>query len=124
MLRRSRSSLKTRCKVLCSRGLTGRGRLVAAPGRNGTLEKLADLESLGLGCETVTGPPSLRLMTAHLSGRRAAKLCWSLDWILERQMYNLQRRDNIHTKVSRNVVCRLHLISGASNNWLDIVWRF
>jgi len=77
ILRRSRSSVSTRCKLL--RGLTGMGRLVAAPGREGALEKLADLESFSLGGETTTGPPSFLLMVAHLSGSREEKLRCSLD---------------------------------------------
>lgn len=70
-LRRSRSSVKTRCRL--RRGLTGTGRLVAAPGRDGP-EKLDDLDSLGFGGENATGPPSLRLIIAQRSGRRAEKL--------------------------------------------------
>lgn len=72
MLRRSRSSVSTRCKV--RRGFTGTGRFVAAPGREGAPGKMADLESLGLGGERTTGPPSFRFMIAHRSGRRAEKL--------------------------------------------------
>ena len=72
ILRRSRSSVRTRCKLL--RCFTGTGRLVAAPGLEGALEKLVDLESLGFGGDTTTGPPSLRLMVAQRSGRRAEKL--------------------------------------------------
>ena len=71
-LRRSRSSVRTRCKLL--QGFTGIGRLVAAPGRDGAFEKLADLESFGRGGETTTGPPSVLLMTAHRSGSRDEKL--------------------------------------------------
>lgn len=77
MLRRSLSSLRTRCNVLCSRGLAGTGRLVAAPGREGAL-KLADLASAGFEFGTGTGPPSLRLIRAQRSGRRAEKLRESL----------------------------------------------
>jgi hypothetical protein len=72
ILRRSRSSVNTRCRL--RRGFTGTGRLVAAPGREGAPEKLADLESFGFGGETTTGPPSLRLMIAQRSGSRAEKL--------------------------------------------------
>ena len=53
--------------------------MVAAPGREGALEKLADLESFSLGGETTTGPPSFLLMVAHLSGSREEKLRCSLD---------------------------------------------
>jgi hypothetical protein len=70
-LRRSRSSVNTRCKL--RRGFTGTGRLVAAPGLEGP-EKLEDLDSLGFGGEIATGPPSLRLIAAQRSGRRAEKL--------------------------------------------------
>ncbi len=52
--------------------------MVAAPGREGALEKLADLESFGLGGDTTTGPPSFLLMVAHLSGSREEKLRCSL----------------------------------------------
>jgi hypothetical protein len=72
MLRRSRSSVSTRCRLL--RGLAGTGRFVAAPGREGALEKLEALESFGLGGETTTGPPSFLLIIAHRSGRREEKL--------------------------------------------------
>lgn len=70
-LRRSRSSVNTRCRL--RRGLTGTRRFVAAPGREGP-ERPEDLDSLGLGGEIATGPPNLRLMTAQRSGRRAEKL--------------------------------------------------
>lgn len=73
-LRRSRSSVNTRCRLW--RGLVGMGRLVAAPGRSGACEKDADLVSLGLGGDGTMGPPSLRLMEAQRSGRRAEKLGW------------------------------------------------
>jgi hypothetical protein len=72
ILRRSRSSVKTRFRLW--RGLAGTGRLVAAPGLDGAPEKLADLDNLGFGGDAMTGPPSLRLMAAHLSGRREEKL--------------------------------------------------
>lgn len=77
MLRRSLSSLRTRCNVLCSRGLAGTGRLVAAPGREGAL-KLEELVRVGFDFCTGTGPPSLRLIIAQRSGRRAEKLQKSL----------------------------------------------
>jgi len=72
MLRRSRSSVSTRCKLL--RGLSGTGRLVAAPGREGAFDEPADLESFGFGGDTTTGPPSFLLMIAQRSGRREKKL--------------------------------------------------
>lgn len=71
MLRLSRSSLKTRCNDLASRG-AGTGRLVAAPGR--LWEELKGLEALSLLSDAATGPPSLRLMAAHRSGSLAEKL--------------------------------------------------
>jgi hypothetical protein len=71
-LLRSRSSVRIRCKL--RRGLAGTGRLVAAPGRECAPEKLDDLDSLGLGGETTTGPPNLRLIAAQRSGKRAEKL--------------------------------------------------
>ena len=52
----------------------GTGRLVAAPGLDWEPEKLADFESLSFGGDTTIGPPSLRLIIAHLSGRRDEKL--------------------------------------------------
>jgi hypothetical protein len=86
-LRRSRSSVKTRCRL--RRGLTGTGRLVAAPGRDKTFEVLADLDSFGLAGETTTGPPSLRLIPAQRSGRRAAKLlCVRPELAILKQTYN------------------------------------
>ncbi len=72
MLRRCRSSDSTRCRLF--RGLTGTARFVAAPGREWASEILADLESFRFGGDVATGPPSFRLIEAHLSGRRDEKL--------------------------------------------------
>ena len=74
ILRLSRLSVSTRCKL--RRCLAGTGRFVAAPGRDGALEKLADFDSLGFGGDITMGPPSLRLIASHRSGRRAEKLLW------------------------------------------------
>jgi len=79
-LRRSRSSVSTRCKLL--RGFSGTGRLVAAPGREGAFEKLAALESFGFGGETTTGPPSFLLIIAQRSGSREEKLQAIISWRL------------------------------------------
>ena len=70
-LRRSRLSVKTRCRL--RRGFAGTGRFVAAPGRDSKFGVLAALGSFGFG-EATTGPPSLRFIAAQRSGRRAAKL--------------------------------------------------
>lgn len=71
-LRRSRSSVKIRWRL--RRGFAGTGRFVAAPGRDSTFDVLVALGSFGFGGEATTGPPSLRLIVAQRSGRRAAKL--------------------------------------------------
>jgi hypothetical protein len=86
-LRRPRSSVKTRCRL--RRGFAGTGRFVAAPGRDSMFEALAALESFGLGGETTTGPPSLRLIAAQRSGRRAAKL-FHVRWVIRYLVTDLQ----------------------------------
>ncbi len=105
MLRRSRSSVSTRCKLL--RGLTGTGLLVAAPGREGALEKLATLESFGLGGETTTGPPSFLLMIAHRSGRREEKLQVIVRQGLGSLETHLQGGDDFDAEIPEHVVCML-----------------
>jgi hypothetical protein len=101
MLRRSLSSVNTRCKL--RRGFAGTGRFVAAPGRDGAPEKLADFDNLGLGGDTTTGPPNLRLMVAQRSGSRAEKL-YMLDISIRETLKNLQRSYDFNAKVSENII--------------------
>lgn len=71
-LRRCSCSVdRARCSVLLE--LSGAGRFVAAPGFCSFL--LEDrFRALDLTGDTITGPPSLRLIASHRSGNRAEKL--------------------------------------------------
>lgn len=91
---------------LC-RDLAGIGRLVAAPGREIAPEKLAGLVSLAFGGDTTTGPPNLLLIVIHRSGRRAEKLdCVRVEKPRKSEI-NLQRANNFHAKVAKNVISML-----------------
>ena len=100
-LRRSRSSVKTRCKL--RRCFASTGRFVAAPGRDSKFDMLAAVWSFGLEGEATTGPPSLRLIVAHRSGSRAAKLfCVSADFL--QLITHSQWQNDFNAKVPEHIV--------------------
>lgn len=108
-----------RCKVLL--GFRGAGRWAAAPGFCSRLlaERLDDFD---FGGDTMTGPPSLRLIESHSSGKRAEKLFHVSSVLVEDQGFSLQRQDDVDAKVLQGLrgSCLLILAVARPSRYLGV----